>query len=191
EARGTYSMTLFKKPVSIKGALLVLLLPAGIVLMATAWFVHGLLLERMSREFVESRLKDEVAFLELNIRQAEGKIDMLKTGDYFEKVFHHAFAIQSSSQTVISPQSWQPLLSPLLQFDGDESIRVHNAKIANAPSDILALSKIICCKRRSYKGYRFGRHGSTEKQSGRAACLDSDRIDLTDYFACGRYLVWH
>jgi signal transduction histidine kinase len=119
-------MTLFKKPVSVKGALLTLLLPAGIALMTIAWFVHGLLLERMSREFVESRLKDEVAFLELNIRQAEGKIDMLKTGDYFEKVFHHAFAIQSSDQTVISPQSWQPLLNPLLQFDGDESIRVHN-----------------------------------------------------------------
>ena len=134
-------MTLFKKPVSVKGALLTLLLPAGIALMTIAWFVHGLLLERMSREFVESRLKDEVAFLELNIRQAEGKIDMLKTGDYFEKVFHHAFAIQSADQTVISPQSWQPLLNPLLQFDGDESIRVHNAKIANAPSDILAYRK--------------------------------------------------
>jgi two-component system sensor histidine kinase PhoQ len=134
-------MTLFKKPVSVKGALLTLLLPAGIALMAIAWFVHGLLLERMSREFVESRLKDEVAFLELHIRQAEGKIDMLKTGDYFEKVFHHAFAIQSPDQTVISPQSWQPLLNPLLQFDGDESIRVHNAKIANAPSDILAYRK--------------------------------------------------
>jgi two-component system sensor histidine kinase PhoQ len=134
-------MTLFKKPVSVKGALLTLLLPSGIALMAIAWFVHGLLLERMSREFVESRLKDEVAFLELNIRQAEGKIDMLKTGDYFEKVFHHAFAIQSPDQTVISPQAWQPLLNPLLQFDGDESIRVHNAKIANAPSDILAYRK--------------------------------------------------
>jgi signal transduction histidine kinase len=134
-------MTLFKKPVSVKGALLTLLLPAGVALMAIAWFVHGLLLERMSREFVESRLKDEVAFLELNIRQAEGKIDMLKTGDYFEKVFHHAFAIQSPNQTVISPQAWQPLLNPLLQFDGDGSIRVHNAKIANAPSDILAYRK--------------------------------------------------
>ena len=134
-------MTLFKKPLSVKGALLTLLLPAGVALMAIAWFVHGLLLERMSREFVESRLKEEVAFLELNIRQAEGKIDMLKTGDYFEKVFHHAFAIQSSDQTVISPQAWQPLLNPLLQFDGDESIRVHNAKIANAPSDILAYRK--------------------------------------------------
>lgn len=54
-------MMLFRKPVSVKGALLLLLLPAGIDLMATAWLVHGLLLERMSREFVGSRLKDEVA----------------------------------------------------------------------------------------------------------------------------------
>jgi hypothetical protein len=51
-------MTMFRKPVSVKGALLLLLLPAGIGLMAIAWLVHGLLLERMSKEFVESRLKD-------------------------------------------------------------------------------------------------------------------------------------
>jgi len=139
--RGIYSMTLFRKPVSIKGTLLTLLLPAGIGLMAIAWLIHGSLLERMSREFVESRLKDEVAFLELNIRQADGKIDMLKTGDYFEKVFHHAFAIQSPDQTNISPLSWQPLLMPLLQFDGDESVRVQDATIASAPSDILAYRK--------------------------------------------------
>ena len=134
-------MTLFKKPVSVKGALLILLLPAGIGLMAIAWLVHGLLLERMSREFVESRLKDEVAFLEFHIRQAEGEIDMLQTGDYFEQVFHHAFAIQSPDQTVISPQVWQPLLAPLLQSDEQASIRVHNDENSDAPADILAYRK--------------------------------------------------
>lgn len=134
-------MTLFKKPVSVKGALLLLLLPAGIGLMAIAWLVHGLLLERMSRDFLESRLQDEVAFLEHHIRQADGQIDMLETGDYFEEVFHHAFAIHSPAQTIISPESWSPLLSPLLQSDEQESIRVHNAKASNAPSDILAYRK--------------------------------------------------
>ncbi|HBI80229.1 MAG TPA: histidine kinase, partial [Marinobacter adhaerens] len=54
-------MIWFKKPVSVKGTLLALLLPAGILLMALAWLVHGLLLDRMSRQFVETRLKDEVA----------------------------------------------------------------------------------------------------------------------------------
>lgn len=139
-------MTLFRKPVSVKGALLLLLLPAGIGLMAIAWLVHGLLLERMSREFVESRLKDEVAFLEHHIRQAEGEIDMLETGDYFEEVFHHAFAIQSPTQTVISPQPWEPLLSPLLRSDEQESIRVHNTGTPKAPSDILAYRKSFFVK---------------------------------------------
>jgi signal transduction histidine kinase len=139
-------MTLFKKPVSVKGALLLLLLPAGIGLMAIAWLVHGLLLERMSREFVESRLKDEVAFLEHHIRQAEGQLNMLQTGDYFEEVFHHAFAIKSPDQTVISPQSWYPLLSPLLQSDEQKSIRVNNSKISSAPSDILAYRKSFSVK---------------------------------------------
>ncbi|WP_018403702.1 ATP-binding protein [Marinobacter gelidimuriae] len=139
-------MTLFKKPVSVKGALLLLLLPAGVGLMAIAWLVHGLLLERMSREFVESRLKDEVVFLEHHIRQAEGQIDMLQTGDYFEEVFHHAFAIQSPSQTVISPQSWHPLLGPLLQSGEQQGIEVHNAKVPDLPSDILAYQKSFFVK---------------------------------------------
>lgn len=134
-------MMLFRKPVSVKGVLLILLLPAGIGLMAIAWLVHGLLLERMSREFVESRLHDEVKFLEHHILQAGGKIDMLQTGDYFEKVFHHAFAIQSPGQTAISPKSWLPLLSPLLESSEQGSIRVQGANIANAPSDILAYRK--------------------------------------------------
>lgn len=134
-------MTLFRKPLSIKGTLLTLLLPAGIGLMAIAWLVHGLLLERMSREFLESRLKDEVAFLELHIRQAGGQIDRLQTGDYFEEVFHHAFAIQSPDQTIISPLSWQPLLTPLLQSDGGGSTSVQGARIDGAPSDILAYRK--------------------------------------------------
>ncbi|MWJ28683.1 GHKL domain-containing protein [Halomonas sp. ZH2S] len=134
-------MMLFRKPASVKGTLLALLLPAGIVLMALAWLVQGLLLDRMSREFVESRLKDEVAFLEHQIRQSGGRIDTLQTGDYFQEVFHHAFAIHSSSQTMISPQSWRPLLSPLLQSDRQGTLRVRDAKALNAPSDILAYRK--------------------------------------------------
>lgn len=134
-------MILFNKPLSVKRALLILLLPASMSLMATAWFVHGLLLERMSQEFLESRLKDEVAFLEHHIRQADGQIENLQTGDYFEEVFHHAFAIQSPTQTVISPQVWHPLLSPLLESDQQDSFQVHSVGPFNAPFDILVYRK--------------------------------------------------
>ena len=130
-------MTLFKKPTSVKGTLLLLLLPAGIGLMAIAWFIHGILLEKMSQEFVESRLQEEVVFLEHHLRQVDGQINMLETGDYFEKVFHHSFAIHSPHQTVISPKQWQPLLRPLLDSNKNEFIKVRN-KENNTPSDILA-----------------------------------------------------
>ncbi len=130
-------MTLFKKPTSVKGTLLLLLLPAGIGLMAIAWLIHGILLEKMSQEFVESRLKEEVVFLEHHLRQVDGQINMLETGDYFEKVFHHSFAIHSPEQTVISPKQWQPLLQPLLDSNKNEFIKVRN-KENNTPSDILA-----------------------------------------------------
>jgi len=131
-------MTVFRKPASVKGALLALLLPAGIGLMALAWLVHGLLLDRMAREFVESRLQDEVAFLEHQIRDSDGKLDTLQTGDYFQDVFHHAFAIYSPSRTIISPESWEPLLMPLVETGRDGTLRVHGSGTADAPSDILA-----------------------------------------------------
>ncbi|WP_152206478.1 ATP-binding protein [Marinobacter changyiensis] len=134
-------MTMFKKTTSVKSALLTLLLPAGIGLMALAWLVHGLLLDRMSREFVESRLKDEVAFLEHQIRSSDGNVDALQTGDYFQEMFHHAFAIHSPTQTTISPDSWAPLLEPLINTDRDGTFRVSGAKELNAPSDILAYRK--------------------------------------------------
>ncbi|WP_372987760.1 ATP-binding protein [Marinobacter sp.] len=131
-------MTLFKKPVSVKGTLLVLLLPAGIGLMVLAWLVHGLLLDRMAREFVESRLKDEVAFLEHQIRESGGRIDTLQTGDYFQEVFHHSFAIQSPFRTLISPESWTPLLMPLLESGPDGATQVDRRGSADSPSSILA-----------------------------------------------------
>ncbi|MBE0485393.1 ATP-binding protein [Marinobacter sp.] len=126
------------KPASVRTTLLTLLLPSGIVLMAIAWIVHGLLLDRMSRGFVESRLHDEVAFLELQVRQSEGQLEQLQTGDYFEKVFHHAFALNSPTETTISPDFWAPVLSPLFSTDQQGAIRVRDSSIPGAPSDILA-----------------------------------------------------
>ena len=134
-------MRLVKKPASVKGTLLALLLPAGIGLMGIAWLVHGLLLERMSREFVESRLKDEVAFLEHQIRDADGQVDTLQTGDYFQDVFHHAFAIHTPEQTIISPTAWEPLLRPLIDNQEDGTLRVEDAQNPDTPSDILAYRK--------------------------------------------------
>ena len=134
-------MTLFRKPTSVKGTLLVLLLPAGIALMGLAWLVHGLLLDRMSREFVETRLKDEVAFLEHQIRNSGGKLDSLQTGDYFQEVFHHAFAIHAPSKTILSPDSWAPVLGSMIESGQDGTSRVQGGETAEAPEDILAYRK--------------------------------------------------
>jgi signal transduction histidine kinase len=136
-------MMLFKKAKSVRRTLLALLLPAGIALMALAWLVHGLLLDRMSMAFVESRLQDEVAFLEHQIRQADGKIDTLRTGDYFEEVFHHAFAIQAPDQTIISPQSWVPLLKPLIQTAQQGAIRITGQSGPGTPRDVLAFRQLL------------------------------------------------
>ncbi|GAB5479161.1 MAG: two-component system sensor histidine kinase CarS [Marinobacter nauticus] len=127
-----------KRPASVKGMLLVLLLPAGIALMGVAWFVHGLLLDRMSREFLESRLKDEAAFLEHQIREVRGQVETLQTGDYFQDVFHHAFAIRTPDRTIISPKAWEPLLAPLINHEQNGTLRLEGRQVPDSPSDILA-----------------------------------------------------
>lgn len=127
-----------RKPTSLKGALFALLLPAGVGLMAIAWLVHGLLLDRMAREFVEGKLRDEAAFLEHHIREADGQLDTLQPGDYFQEVFHHAFAIKSPTRTIISPEAWAPVLSPLLGPGPDGPVRLHGAELAGMAADILA-----------------------------------------------------
>lgn len=132
---------LFRKPASVKGTLLVLLLPAGIALMGFAWLVHGLLLDRMSRDFVETRLEDEVAFLERQIRSSNGRLDSLQTGDYFQEVFHHAFAIHAPSRTIISPDSWAPVLKSLIESGRDGTLRLQDVDVPGAPEDVLAYRK--------------------------------------------------
>ncbi|GGD02894.1 ATP-binding protein [Halopseudomonas salina] len=131
-------MILFRGPTSVKGALLAILLPAGIGLMAIAWVVHGFLLDRMSRDFIEHRLMEEVTFLQLQLQEVDGVVGALQTGDYFQEVFHHAFAVHSPTTTVISPETWAPLLRPLIQSGKQGSIRVQNKTADNAPADILA-----------------------------------------------------
>ena len=130
-------MPIAARPHSVRAMLLILLLPAGIGLMALAWIIHGALLERMSTDFVESRLKDEVAFLEHQIRQSGGRTDTLQTGDYFQEVFHHAFAIASPSGQSISPKTWTPLLRPLLSSEQEGAVRVRDAEVPAAPSEML------------------------------------------------------
>lgn len=134
-------MAILSKPASIKSTLLILLLPSAIALMALAWMVHGLLLDRMSREFLESRLADEVAFVEHQIRESGGRLDALTTGDYFQEVFHHAFAIHTPSRTIISPESWVPLLRPALGSGQDGIRSIKSEASADAPSEILAYQK--------------------------------------------------
>ena len=127
-----------RRPRTVKGTLLLLLLPSAVALMGIAWFVHGLLLDRMSHDFAESRLKDEVAFLAHQVRESGGNIDTLQTGDYFQEVFHHAFALHSGSKTVISPAAWRSLLMPLIESGADGAHRISKPSQDGAPSDIIA-----------------------------------------------------
>ncbi|WP_198949435.1 sensor histidine kinase [Halovibrio salipaludis] len=104
---------------SIRGRLLSLLLPAAVVLMGAAWVVHELLLQRMTDQFLGQRLRDEVGFLEHQLRASEGdgESPVISTGTYFEQVFHHAFAIRMGGSETAEPERWRPALRTMLERD--------------------------------------------------------------------------
>ncbi|HSP00004.1 MAG TPA: hypothetical protein VLN90_00930, partial [Thioalkalivibrio sp.] len=129
---------------SIRKSLLTLLLPAAIALMLAAWIVHGLLLERMARGFVEDRLQDEVAFLEHQLRQSgPDEIRDIAEGDYFEEVFHHAFALRTGSQVHSSPAKWSGILEPLLNEADTGLVHKTASEADTAIADFLAYRKAL------------------------------------------------
>lgn len=129
---------------SIRKSLLTLLLPAAIALMFAAWMVHGLLLERMAREFVEDRLQDEVAFLEHQLRQSgPDEIRDIAEGDYFEEVFHHAFAIRIGDQVHSSPRLWTATLEPLLAEPQSGFVHQTDTGTDDAISEFLSYRKAL------------------------------------------------
>lgn len=129
---------------SIRKSLLTLLLPAAIALMVAAWIVHGLLLERMARGFVEDRLQDEVAFLEHQLRQSgPDEIRDIAAGDYFEEVFHHAFALRIGEQVHSSPELWTPALQPLLSEARSGFVHETRTGADAAIADFLAYRKAL------------------------------------------------
>lgn len=109
-------MAKLKRPASIRSTLLVLLLPSATLFMGLAWVIHGALLDRMTRDFVEQRLIEEADFLEELLIDDQQLTDnpITRAGDYFKSIFHHSFAIHSDQQSLVSPESWKEELQPLL-----------------------------------------------------------------------------
>ncbi|MFE8071021.1 sensor histidine kinase [Marinobacteraceae bacterium S3BR75-40.1] len=82
-------------PRSIRATLLIWLLPLAIAFVGVAWFVHGSLLERMSREFFEDRLQQESILIQRQVQANYPDIDMqLMQQAYSLDRFHHTFAVQ-------------------------------------------------------------------------------------------------
>lgn len=134
-------MPMPERPKSVRRTLLLLLLPAGVALMGLAWFIHGLLLEQMSRDFVVGRLQDEVAFLEHQLTRTGADLENLDTGTYFEDVFHHAFAIAIDNENQISPEKWRPLLEALIDDERTGPFVVRDSAGVDASENLLAYRK--------------------------------------------------
>ena len=133
-----FFMPKINSPSSIRTTLLGLLIPLMVVFMAIAWLIHGVLLERMARNVINARLDQEVSFLEQQIRQTYPDVgSSLTAGNYFENVFHHAFAIKTAQKTVVSPLQWQDALTPLLAQKGDAFLQVDS----NPKASFLAYRK--------------------------------------------------
>ncbi|BES72261.1 two-component system sensor histidine kinase CarS [Marinobacter nanhaiticus D15-8W] len=109
---------------SLRAKLLLWLLPLMVVFMWGAWLIHGALLDRMTADFVESRLRQEARFLERQLEEAAPSEDLAYTaGRYFEDVFHHAFAIRLGHRTYLSSTQLASVLEPALEEQGTRFLR--------------------------------------------------------------------
>ena len=131
-----------KRSLSIRATLLLWLLPLLVVFMLVAWFIHGALLERMTRDFVQDRLHQEAVFLENQIRRYYPQVDpSLSANPYFEDVLHHAYAIRIGSRTWVSPESLKGIISPRLNQHASGFIQLKSPDESN--QDYVAYRKAI------------------------------------------------
>ncbi|SDW14433.1 ATP-binding protein [Marinobacter mobilis] len=125
---------------SIRVTLFAWLLPAAVTVIILAWLVHGLLLEHMSRSFAKSRLLEEANFIEHQLQEALSQNRPFgDAGRSVEEVFHHAFAIGMGDQQKVSPESWQPVLTPLLTGQ-ENGIISASAELAGSSTTISYLA---------------------------------------------------
>ena len=108
-------MPLLKANLSIRTTLFTLLLPAAILLMFLAWLIHGALLENMSRDFVEDKLKGEAEFLQNQLIRNQSALthNVITTSD-FDEVLRNAFAIKQEDEVIVYPATWQAHLTPIV-----------------------------------------------------------------------------
>lgn len=127
---------------SVRNSLLLLLVPAVVAVMTIAWVLHGMSLDRMARDYMEDRLQEEVAFLEHQIHEVGADLSILDTGEYFEDVFHHAFAIRAEAGTVVSPPQWESALRSVLDMDAEGLLELDGTG-DQAPEGVLAFRRVI------------------------------------------------
>lgn len=101
---------------SIRTTLLCWLLPFAALFMGVAWILHGVLLERMTRDFVKDRLYQEAALIEQNLRAkntgTRGQI--ILQHDSFNAPSHHVYAISLAGRELFSNPEWSAQLRPWL-----------------------------------------------------------------------------
>ena len=108
---------------SIRTTLLLWLLPFATLFMLLAWYLHGALLDRMSRDFVEERLQQEITLIEQQLTHGGG-LQTLDSG-YFGALSHHLFAIRFGEQTQLSHPQWSAMLTPWLDLPEQGLIELH------------------------------------------------------------------
>lgn len=108
---------------SIRSTLLLWLLPFATLFMLLAWYLHGTLLDRMSRDFVRERLQQEVAMIEQQLGTPAG-LDALD-GNYFGALSHHLFVLRVGEQVRLSHPQWSALLLPWLDLPDQGLIELH------------------------------------------------------------------
>lgn len=99
----------------------------ALVVVGLGWFLHGIQLNSLARDFLGQRLRQEAQYTIQRLKQQPTPdSDWVVEGTPATQVFHHLSMISLDGRIITSHPAWKQPLKPLLTAGGDEAlVNVH------------------------------------------------------------------
>lgn len=110
---------------SLRVRLLAWLSSIAIVVTGTTWFLHGILLEDLARDFLGERLEREARYAVEQLQKGSSSTPVvLETASQGYQLFHHLYVLRFDGSVSASDNRWQNALAPLLDKRDEAHVEV-------------------------------------------------------------------
>lgn len=111
---------------SLRVRLLAWLSGIAIVVTGTTWFLHGILLKDLARDFLGERLEREARYAVEQLQQGSSSTPVvLETASQGYQLFHHLYVLRFDGGVSASDERWQSALAPLLNKREETHVEIN------------------------------------------------------------------